>query len=318
MSIITIQIGNSKRNVKAPESWDDLDLRTLMLYYQTLFTAHGSEYTASGFTMVKLITMTQNILGVDSAFLAQWEADCKGEDEDNGDLIFLQELREIVHSTLKGLFDVRTDDHAVTTYSVRLNRLKCPWPVFSHTPTLPKGSRKTAKTTRYYAPDDGLENITLYELAYTFSTFEAYLQTQEEQHAYDLIGMLYRPSRPQTQADRDSEWFGDRRMPLRRYEKKIAERAALAKTLPPLTRRLILFWFASCRQDIINQHPKVFRHDGEVTNNYGWGGVLLAMAGGPAGLDAIADQNYGNGLTWLSIKEDERRELEARSKKKTS
>ena len=143
--------------------------------------------------------------------------------------------------------------------------------------------------------------------------FESYLATGDESYANMLIATIYRPSRPETRADRESGWFGDRRQPLRRYEKMIDSRAKLIDTLPTLTRRLIVFWFASCRQSIINQYSKVFiKSEVESTKpGYGWGGLLLQLAGGPAGLDAIADQHYSNALTWLSMKNDEAEEMEA-------
>lgn len=313
---ITIQVGNSQRDVVAPGGWNDLDLRTLLLFYQTMFTNPGNEYNRSGFTNVKLITMAQAVLRVDSAFLAKWEADCIQEDPQFGDVIFLEELQQIIQATLAGLFEVTIDEEAgTTTYGPKLNMTNNPYPKLSHTAPAPKGRKP--KVTWYYAPDNGLGNITLYELAYTFTLFENYLKSQDDQVADLLIATLYRPSRPETQAERDSAWFGDRRMPLRKYEKKIEERVKLVSTMPMLTRRLIVFWFASCRQAIIAQYGKVFRRDDAESRalGYGWGGVLLAMAGGPAGLDAIADQHYGNGLTWLSMKEDERREMEAALKK---
>lgn len=314
-NLIAIKIGNARREVRAPQTWNDLDLRTLLLFYQTLFTRQGSEFTAAGFTNVKLITMTQQVLRVDSAFMAQWEADCLRQDEQFGGQFFCHELQQVLHATLGGLFDVGADEAAgITTYEPKLNLTKNPYPSLAHTAKSKNGRKKTAW---YYAPDDGLDNLTLYELAYTFTLFENYLKTNDDAMANRLIATLYRPSRPETQAERESAWFGDRRQPLRRYEKKIEERAAMVATLPMLTRRLIVFWFSSCRQAIVARYGKVFRRDSGDTRavGYGWGGVLLAMAGGPVGLDAIADQHYSNGLTWLSMKEDERRETDAQMSK---
>ncbi len=313
---IAINIGNMTRELQAPESWNDLDLRTLMLFYHTLFTKPGGPYTNTAFTTVKIISMAQALLKLDSGALAQWEADCLANDPEHGDLIFLEELRQVVHLAIGGLFDIEVDDDGKTTYAPKLNLTCNPWKNFTHTtPTQLKAVKP--HTTWLYAPDDGLENVTLYELAFTFTLFEKYLATKDDALANKLIAALYRPSRPETKADRESEWFGDRRMPLRKYEKTLDARAAQVETIPMLTRRIIVFWFASCRQQIIEKYPKVFASagDNEGGTNYGWGGVLLAMAGGPVGLEAIADQAYGNGLTWLSMKEDERRAQERALKK---
>ena len=41
---------------------------------------------------------------------------------------------------------------------------------------------------------------------------------------------------------------------------------------------MILFWFASCRQQIIEQHPNIFTSEkrDRQGNDYGWGGVLMS------------------------------------------
>lgn len=310
---VAIQLGNMKIEAEPPESWAALDIRTLMLFYNTLFTKPGSEFSPTSFTMLKLISMAQHLLNVDTSILTQWEEDCRANDPENGDLIFLQELRLVLHGMLSGLFDIEEDEETgVTTYAAKLNLTKNPLPQLANSPKT-KLKNIRPKTTWYYAPADGLANITLYEMAFSFTLFENYLKTKDEAFAHQLIASIYRPSRPETVEDRESGWFGDRRQPLRKYEAKVEERAELIKTLPALTRRLIVFWFASCRQQIVERYPKVFRRDDDGAGrgvSYGWGGVLLALAGGPVGLEAIADQHHSNGLTWLSMKEDERREQE--------
>ena len=325
---IEIQVGNRTRKVLAPESWDDLDLRTLSMFYLSLFSGAGDEYTAGAFTAVKLISMTQHILGFSPDMMARWEADALREDAENGDLLFLDELKQVLTAALAGLFEITEDkETGATGYAVKFNRTKCPFPSMSASPPAPlqgRGGKKGArpgKVTWYYAPKDGLENLTLYELSYAFGTYEEYVATRDETHANALIGILYRPSRPETKEERDSAWHGDRRQPLRRYEDKVAERAKLAATLPALTRRLIVFWFAGCREAIVKAYPKVFRKTGDADagHGYGWGGLLLRLAetGTFGALGETADQHYSNALTYLSMKEDERVELERKIKKKT-
>ena len=318
MNKITIKVGNKAHKVEAPESWDDLDDRTAMLFYSTLFGGRGDEFTRNAFTAVKLISLTMHVLKTDPAVLAQWEAACLREFPEHGQTVFLEELKQVIHAALGGLFDIITDDEAgATGYAVRFNRTRNLFPSLAHTTTPPRKKNappKPAKTVWYYAPKDGLENITLYEMGYAFSLYETYLQTGETQYADQLIAALYRPGRPETQEERDSAWHGDRRQPLRRYEDKVAERAKLVATMPMLTRRLIVFWFAGCREKIARAYPKVFKRSGEDAGgaNYGWGGLLLRLAetGTFGGLDSTADQHYSNALTYLSMKEDDRMEME--------
>src|SRR5690606_30547067 len=107
-------------------------------------------------------TMAQQVLRVDSGFLARWEADCLAEDPENGDVVFLEELQEILRATLAGLFEIETDEATgAVTYAPKLNLTNNLYPSLTHTPTPPKGRKP--KTTWYYAPENGLANITLYE-----------------------------------------------------------------------------------------------------------------------------------------------------------
>jgi len=325
---ITIRVGNRSRKVQAPLSWDALDDRTFLLFFSTLFANPGDEYTRTAFTAVKLISMTQMLLGIDYAFLAAWEAGCKpppGEDVGlTGEEIFLDELRQVMHATLEvpqgdkkvGLFAIELDEDGGTTYAARLNRTRNVWPVLG-APVPAQGKKKKAQPTQMlYAPADKLANVTIYELGAAFALFEAYLSTNKEEYAYELLGTIYRPSRGQTKEERELGWKNDdRRVPFRNYEGQAKERAKLFKTLPWLTVRAILFWFAGCRQSIVEAYPKVFKKGGEGGNqghSYGWGGVLLSIAGGPVGLEAVADQHYSNALTFLSMKDDEVVEMERR------
>ena len=303
---IILNVSGKTRKVRIPEGWNDLPTDKLLAFYDLLFTAPGDEFTASAFTSVKLLSIMQHLLGVGSEFLVQWEAQRIKGDPEFGALGFLDELRQTMHYAIKDLFEVNEAD-GVTTYAAKLNLTKNPWPQLNG-----PGKNKKQKQRAFYAPDDELANLTIYELGMTFSYFEAYLNTGDEEHAHNLIAMLYRPSRPITTKERESAWGGDRRQALRGYEGKIEERVKLVKTLPLLVRRVILFWFAGCRQQIVNTYPKVFKSDSGSgrSTNYGWGGVLLSIAeAGPMGnLNEVSDNHYSNALTYLSMKADEAEE----------
>ena len=317
MNKITLKVGNKSKAIALPDSWNDLPIRQLLLFYETLFSNQGDEFSASAFTSVKLITMTQFLLNEDMAFMARWEADCIKQSPEHGQLIFLEELSKLIELCLSGLFEKTEDEDGNIAYSVKFNLTKNPYPELAHTPKVK--SRKQPKTTYVFAPKDELANLTLYEVAYTFQQYEAYLQTKDEQHAHALIATMYRPSRPQTREDRASDWFGDRRQPLRRYEGKIDERAKLVAGLPLLARRVIVFWFASCREHIISQWPQVFKKaegGGSGSNNH-WGDLLLSLAetGVFGNLDNTADQHYSNAFQLLTKRDNEARELERASAK---
>jgi len=338
---ITIKSGKRTTTIRTPQSWDDLDDRSALLFYNTLFTGTGDEFTHGAFTSVKLISMTQHILGFPPDFMKNWEADCVKADPEHGETIFLEELKALITATLshkeagkppRGLFEIVEDEETGgTAYAVLYNRTKNPWPslVAPKKPgsqkartAPPRGGAGGAKW--YYCAKDGLANITLYELAYTFSMYEAYLRTQEEQYANKLIAALYRPSRPETREERESAWHGDRRQPLRRYEDKVDERAKMAASLPVLTRRFIVFWFAGCREAIAKQYPRVFKKGDGASDGRGgeWGKLLLSLAeSGTFGpLSETSDQHFSNALTYMSMKDEQReaaeREADAMKRKR--
>lgn len=315
---ITIKIGNKSKQVKVPESWNSLDTRELLLFYQALFEHPGDEFTATGFTNLKLINMACAILNVDLGFMRLWEAQRQGEHGAEGELIFLSELNDTIRFALCGgekpdcgLFSLEEED-GETRYAARLNLTENPWPILTG-----PGKTKAQKKRHYYAPADGLENLTIYEMGMAFQTFENYLSTNDAAYAHQLIALLYRPSRPETKIERESAWGGDRRQPIRRYEGKISERVNLVKTLPPLVQRVVVFWFASCRQQIADSYPKVFKAGGERGKSYGWGGVLLSVAenGALGTLGEVSDQHYSNVLTFLEMKANEAEECQRKSKR---
>lgn len=319
---IVFKFGRKRKKVAVPQSWDDLDERRLLLYYGLLFSEQVGPISGTAFTALHLISIFRDTAGLEVADLEAWEADCRKADPELGGAIFLEELKIAVTAMLGGLFEITdNEDGGGTSYAVRFNRTKNPWPEMTSYKDGPQVGRKRGKGQKVrwlFAPKDGLANLTLYEMAYTFSVYEAYVRTANESLVHQLIGALYRPSRPETREERESAWHGDRRQPLRRYEDMVEKRAKLAATLPATVKRVIVFWFAGCRERIVTQYPKVFKRseDAKIGENaYGWGGLLLRLAetGTLGNLGETSDQHYSNGLTFLSMKEDERVALEQRT-----
>jgi len=318
---VTVTINNVAYHAEAPTSWDALSQRQLLDFYLLVFSPNvpaDSQFQA-GMTNLQLLILVNALLGISKEDLSVWEQDClEANGAEFGPVMFAAELRSVVHALIGGLFDITEDaETKQTTYAVKLNRSVCPYPELVKRP--PAGRYRSKRleaqhTKKYYAPADGLGNLTIYELAAAFSRFEAYLATNDERHALELLAILYRPPKLATKDNLESAFEGDIRLPYRKREGTTAQRVPLMATLPLLARRVILFWFASCRAQIVRQYPKVFSApagEGDAPG-YGWGGVLLSVAGGPAGLEAVADQHYSNVLTWLSMKAEEADELERR------
>lgn len=304
---IAIRVGDRLRQVQVPQGWNDLDQRTLLLCWNAMFGPEGRPKPVAPANLV-LMQIATYIMRMGKKEMEYWKADCMAayDKPEIGELAFFQELQSVVSACLDGLFSSDVDESGNTTFSPRLNLTKCPYPILVE--KAKTGSKRRA--TYYYAPDDGLENMTLYEMAYTFAQWEAYQSTGNEVYAHRVIAALWRPSRPYIKSD--PHWEGDRRQPLRGAEKRLEERTKLAASLPLLVRRVIIFWFASCHAEIMAQYPRVFRPaEGESGGN--WGELLLAVAGGPAHLETVSDQHYSNALTWLSMKDQEAEKLERRT-----
>lgn len=307
MDVIEFKIRGTSRKVKVPASWNELSKQDLLLIYSCIFHNPGSETTLQKWTSLKMISIAKHLLGLDEAFLTVWENDCIQSDPEDGQAVFYDELRQVVHTAIGGLFEIVTDEDGNTMYSTKLNLTVCPYPELMF--TMKQGKREVPKWL--YAPGEGLGNITIYELGYLWTMFENYIRDdgpRKELWVNELIAAMYRPSRPRTKEEAEMAWGGDRRTPLRRYEAKVEERIKLMGQMNVIIKRVILFWFTSCRQAIVDQYPQVFKRASKVgwqnRTDFGWAGVLLALSGGVAHLNAVSDQHYSNALTWLAIQED--------------
>lgn len=309
---MTITIND--KHYAIPANWNALTLRQQMECYNIIMSDTGSLFEPRQIMPAKRIALVSRLLGLTDAFMSAWLKDCRDTYGPEGELVFLAELDAILQAT-DFLFDIEEDEAGNKLYQIRLGLTRCPWPTLSYTSK--KGKKKT-----YYAPADELENITLYEMAMAFSIFERYLESQDEADAIELAATLYRPGKAPTKANKASGYEGDRRLPLYKHETMVKKRAARMASLPPTTRHLIVFWFASCRQQIISSFPNIFsasaaeQYGERVGNDYSWAGMLLALAGGIVHLEQVSQEPYQNGLVYLSYLEDQRKLAELRAAKK--
>lgn len=306
-----IQI-NDELTINTPESWNELSLKDQLICYGIIMQESGHLLEPHEVLPAKRILLMNHLMGVDDQFAAAWMKDRIEEDQEGGLDTFHEELKYLSESVTNFFFEAEEggEEDAPQRYHIALGLTKCPYGEL-------KGPRKKGKRKTFYAPADSLENITIYELGMTFTLFENYIKAQqnkEEKKAMDLvnelIATLWRDGKFDTKENRLSAFQGDRRLPLLDHEGAVEKRKKLFQFLPEEGKQLIMFWFASCRQEIIQSYPNVFRaSDGEEIggNNYGWGGTLLSLADGLVNLDAISKQNAHNALTYLSYVEDQRK-----------
>lgn len=312
---VTVKINDTAINV--PQSWNDLALKDQMFIYGILMTDTHKIFEPHELLSGKKIIIVQHLLNLNPEFVKEWAAGrIKEYGQVEGETVFLSELDALI-KTMDFLF-IKLEKEKETDpdqYQINLGLTKCPYPRIDF-------PGKKRKNKRWYGPADKLANISIYELGTLFTLFEKFMKTGKEEFAERLIATMYRPSKAITKPNKKSAYNGDRRLPLLHHEATIDGRIKQIqqkdkdgkKILPQAFKQITLFWFASCRQEIIESFPNVFSTNddnpwGEQNsgNNYGWGGVLLSLADGLVNLDNISQQNHNDALTYLSYLEDQRK-----------
>jgi len=296
-----------------PETWNELTLAQQLHAYSLIMGESRMLLDPQEVMPFKRILLFKCLSDITEEQFQLWRQDCIQEypdDPEGGQLAFLTELEEAM-SSCNGLFDITTEIDAEsgqerTYYSVKLGLTACPWPVLTLT-------KKSGKKKHYYAPSDGLENLTFLELCVTFSLFEQFIQDYDEDVLSELLAVLYRLSKPETKENKRSGYHGDRRQPYLHHESLVPARAKKMAHLPMPVRQLLLFWFASCRQSIIERFPELFTPaDSQQAggSKYGWGATLMALAESLTNLDKVSSQPATDALVYLDYVNEQARQRE--------
>ena len=294
---------NGKR-IPIPSTWNDLTLRQALACYQIIGMDTWGIFSAEELLHAKRLQIMMELCNIDHAFLEDWKAQEIEADPAEGANIFYSGLNTLSNTITAFAFQ----EKAQGGYQLALTYTKTPWPYLE--------AKYRGGKLRLYAPADQLSNVTIYELGMSFMALERFLQDQDEDALFELLAILYRPMKPATAENKRSAYQGDRRLPLLHHEATLPARKKHMRKLPELVRNFLVFWFASCRQQIISSYPNIFSSNphgtaGEAAgNDYAWGGVLLNLADGLPNLDAVAQQHYANALTYLSMLEDQRKKHE--------
>lgn len=281
------------RDIPVPESWNELSLHQILLVYGILSSDSPGLLEPFEILPAKRLMITKALLKLDDAFLRRWEADCiqAAETPEEGREDFTDELYALSTAVTAGFLDsVKDEEDESERYALRLALTRCPYPKLER------------KKKHYFPAADSLANISIYELGITFTLFESYLETNEEAYVDELIATLYRPSKPKTAKNKRSNYRGDRRLPLLGHESTIGPRQRHMAKLPPAVKQIILFWFASCRQVIIENYAGLFTSSSArpIGRTYGWGEVIMGLAGDLTQLDNVARQSYTNAFDFLA------------------
>lgn len=131
---------------------------------------------------------------------------------------------------------------------------------------------------RYYAPSDGLKNISGREFAFADTFFLSYYNTRHIKWLDKMIAVLYRPAKKNFNPTALS-YDGDIRQPfnnhlLEYYEGKISRINIYVK-------KAILLYYMGCRQAIVKRYPDIFSssNQSKASGGGGWLDVYRGLAG---------------------------------------
>ena len=301
-----VKINNHTMHI--PESWNALSFQQAFGIYQIAMKDVGSLFAPEEIMPAKRIQIARYLLKLNDEFMRKWEADCIKAYGDEGAKVFVAELDELCKIT-DPFFDITEKDDGSKHYSLKMEFTRIPFK------TLMRKKKNEQKRT-YYGPADELANLSLYELGTTFTLFERYLEDDNEAIVDQLIATLYRRPKPDTAENRRSGYQGDRRLPLLNHEATVEKRARWMATLTPAVKQMIVFWFACCRHQIIENHRDIFKEGSAPRKgrDFGWGGILLSLADGLVNLDKVSAQPWQNGLMYMRYLEDQRKQMEDRMK----
>lgn len=131
---------------------------------------------------------------------------------------------------------------------------------------------KTYRWQQLHGPADRLGNLVMAEFIFTESFFLAWHHSQNQDYLDNLIAILYRPQR-EGYDPASPDYKGDRRED---FNPHLFEKRAQSwvKHLSKPVKMAVLYYYAGCRQALIDQYPEVF--GGEET-------------GGPASASPLRD-----------------------------
>lgn len=303
---MTITItANQTHTADIPQSWNDLTPTQAMTVLELFQLPHAT-------LTEKRISILSYLLGWEDSVWQAWEDDRKEEYGDDWKSIHAAELSEML-LTIGWLLEQQLDKAGQFTGNWQLSPklTKNPIPKI----ILPPGHVQTHGRASLLPPTDELQNLTGEELAHTFDAYEAYTQNPTDQTADRLIAILYRPAKAATEELEQENYYGDRRRPLNLHN--IDDRSnQISKVLTRMTRNIILFWFLSCRMQIVNTWPIIFQKADEhrkEDNKFGWWGIYRSITGDVLKVDDLAKKPYTDLFVELAYLETQRiqREMDA-------
>lgn len=281
MKDLKIALPNATHKRKVAENWNELTTPQYLKVCEVFMINWGavgifSENVVSVMRqqLLYIITDTDDKFweGVKKAYVKEYE----------GDEAFLALLRDMLSLT-DFLFKKKENKEGGVTYEAYVTRTVNPYPSIyfdsrkmitemtlnaqkAKTPQVRREYERTVRDLKtlfgktkeilYFAPEDGLGNISFYEMCALFQVYEKYVtQGMKDLHLCELIATMYRPKKAWSEHNQVTDYEGDKRIAYEGSEATVESRTQKCKLIHKAVKWGLLFWFVGCRT-VIFENPR--------------------------------------------------------------
>jgi hypothetical protein len=281
MKELKIVLPNATHKRKVAENWDELTTPQYLKVCEVFMINWGGvgifpENVVSVMRqqLLYIITDTDNVFweNIRKAYLKEY----------GGDDTFMALLRDMLQLT-DFMFKKRANTEGVVTYEAHVTRTVNPYPSIyfdaqkmireytiagnkAKTTQLKREYEKTVRELKtlfgktkevvYFAPADGLDNISFYEMCALFQVYEKYVTNgAKDIHLCELIATMYRPKKGWTEHNQVTDYEGDKRIAYEGSEGTVDSRTQKCKLIHKAVKWGLLFWFVGCRTAIF-ENPR--------------------------------------------------------------
>lgn len=293
-----------------PKHWNDLPTPMLLGVYSALLAAGYEPLKPEEVVPYQRLVVLCELIRATPADLLNLLGLHLGPDALQG------EQREEVMADLNTLLDQITfcfeditpedDEDAAKQYRLRLDLTRCPYPKITQT-----------KGVHYFGPRNGLENVSIYELASIFTALSAYDKSKDRADLRTLMATVYRPRKLRSVSSLSNGTGGDVRQALYMHDGLVEKRAKEWRKVHELVQSLLHFWLQCCRYQIVT-HPDLAvlferSEGGGQEDPDGWAGTLLHLAGNSiVNIDKTSTTAWPVALRQLAREKRQGEEQEAR------
>lgn len=171
----------------------------------------------------------------------------------------------------------------------------------------------------YHGPTSDFDNLRMKEFHLTELNYRQLVTTKDKREESgtlnNLVAILYRPGKKGYDKKRDPD--GDIRQDFNHNE--LPFHARIVSKWPPAIKQAIFIWYDSCRQDLIDQNPLVFKEPS--ANSYesqfdvGLYGMMRSLAGEKLGpIEKVENMYVQTACMEIGLMKEEEKHIEEQIK----